>query len=96
MPAEKETTYTFTHDGATYHLPASSTAVPHITGKVLRDAFMDGDEGQLRLGFTLLEHVDADEGAIDALYSMPAPDMLEHVKEWMQFTAGEDDASLGE
>lgn len=88
--------YTFEHDGQTYALPPGETAVEKISGRFLRDAYMDGDEGQMRLGFAMLEHVDADEGALDALYSMPAPRMLEVIQEWMTFKPSEEDASLGE
>jgi hypothetical protein len=80
----------------TYRLPPGETAVSKIPGKFLRDAYMDGDEGQMRLGFAMLEAVDADQGALDALYAMPAPEMLEHVQAWMSFKPSEEDASLGE
>jgi len=88
--------YTFRHDGKTYRLPPGETAVSKIPGRFVRDAIMDGDEGELRLGFAMLENVDASEGALDALYSMPGPEMMEHVRDWMQFKPSEEDASLGE
>ena len=80
----------------TFALPPGETAVPKIPGKFLRDAYMDGDEGQMRLGFAMLEAVDADQGALDALYAMPAPEMLEVIQAWMTFKPSEEDASLGE
>ena len=88
--------YTFEHDGTTYRLPPGETAVSKIPGRFLRDAAMDGEEGQMRLGFAMLEHVDADPGAVDALYAMPAPEMLVRIQEWMTFKPSEEDASLGE
>lgn len=88
--------YTFEHDGHTYALPAGATAVDRVPGRVLRDAYLDGEGGQLRMGFTLLELVDADPGALDALYSMPAPEMLEHVAAWLSLQTVEGEPSLGE
>ena len=99
---KKETTpveerrYTFEWDGQTYNLPPAQTAVGQIPGKRLRDAYMDDNEGQMRLGFAMLEVVDADPGALDALYSMPAPTMLEHIQNWMEVSAGETAATMGE
>lgn len=95
-PKQEPGAYTFRHDGKTYRLPSGETAVSKIPGRFLRDAYMDGDEGEMRLGFAMLEHVDATPGAIDALYSMPAPEMLDHVRAWMTFKPSEEDASLGE
>lgn len=88
--------YEFTWDGSTFRLPPAESAVDKISGKSLRDAFMDGEEGQMRLGFTLLEMVDAEPGALDALYSMPAPDMLDHIQKWMELRSEEGEATVGE
>lgn len=88
--------YTFTHQGKEYSLPAGETVVERVPGRAVRDAYLDGQEGQMRLGFTMLELVDADPGALDALYDMPASDMLEHVAAWMSMTPVEGEPSLGE
>lgn len=88
--------YTFVHDGRRHTLPTAETAANVLPGRFLRDAAMEGEEGQLRLGFAMLEHVDADPDAIDALYSMPAADMMQHIQAWMQFRASDDGVSLGE
>ena len=87
--------YTFTWNDQTYQLPPAETAVNEIPGKVLRDAYMDGDEGQMRLGFAMLELVEA-PGAIEALYEMPAPKMLEHIAAWMETRADDAAATVGE
>ena len=88
--------YTFSWDGSTYVLPPPDSAVDKIPGRMLRDAYMDGDEGQMRLGFAMLEHVDTEPGTVDALYSMPAPTMLEHIQAWMELRASETEATVGE
>lgn len=71
-PKDAAYSFTVTDDGKarTYHLPAAETAVPKLSGRFLRDAYMDGEEGEMRLGFAMLEAVDADEGALDALYEI--------------------------
>lgn len=88
--------YTFRHGGKVFRLPAGETATEKVAGRFLRDAAMDGEEGQLRLGFAMLEVIDATPGALDALYSMPASQMMEHIGAWMNFKPSEDDPSLGE
>ena len=61
----------------------------------MRDAVMDGEEGQLRLSFFMLEKLEDASEALDALYSKPAQEMLPIVEAWMKFKpAG--GASLGE
>lgn len=97
--------YTFTakvkgDDGkvktVTHQLPLAEDAVPHLEGRALRDATLAGDAGELRLGFQMLEACQAKPEAVDALYSLPAPEMLEHIAGWMNFKPSEEDASLGE
>lgn len=80
----------------TYRLPPASDAAGKVSGRFLRDAYMGGDEGEARLAFATLEAAVTDQAALDALYAMPAPDMLDHVKAWMEFKVDEVDASLGE
>ena len=92
---KKPELYEFTWQDQTYQLPLATTGVDKVSGRAFRDAVMDGEEGQLRLGFAMLEAVEADPGALDALYSMPAPDMLERIGEWMEL-AREGEASVGE
>lgn len=88
--------FTFEHDGQTFSIPSALTKYDQVPGKFVRDAYMDGDEGEMRLGFTLLEMVDAEPGALDALYAKPAPEMLEVFRAWMRFRPSEEDATLGE
>jgi hypothetical protein len=88
--------YEFDWEGHTYQLPPAETAVPNMPGRLLRDAYMEGEEGQMRLGFAMLEHVDADPAAVAALYDMPAPDMLDHLQDWMKTRAEETAATVGE
>lgn len=87
--------YTFTYQDATYTLPMATDGVAKVSGRQFRDAVMGGEEGQLRLGFAMLEAVDADPAALDALYDMPAPQMLEHISGWME-KAREGEATVGE
>lgn len=94
--ATEDTTYAFEWEGHTFHLPPAETAVSAIPGRQLRDAYMDGEEGQMRLGFSMLENVEADPGALDALYSMPAPAMLDHIAKWMETRSSETGATVGE
>ena len=88
--------YTFAWDGSTYTLPPPDSAVDLIPGQVLRDAYMEGEEGQMRLGFAMLEHVDAEPGTVEPLYAMPAPQMFTHLQSWMELRAGKTEATVGE
>ena len=76
--------FTFDHDGETYSLPAPSEALTRIPGRALRDAFMDGTQGELRLAFHCVESVGADPEAIDALYAKSAPEMTEVILSWFR------------
>jgi len=88
-------TFTFEHAEETYTLPPVESVAALVPGRTMRDAVMDGEEGQLRLAFFMLEKLEDSAGAIDALYSKPAPEMLELVQGWMTFKpAG--GVSLGE
>lgn len=89
-------TFTFEHEGQTHTLPAAQTKYDQVPGRLIRDAYMDGDDGEMRLGFTLLEMVDAEPGAVDALYAKPAPEMLAIFRDWMRFRPSEEDATVGE
>jgi len=93
---QPEQMFTFEHDGEVYSIPSALTKYDQVPGKLIRDAYMDGDDGEMRLGFTLLEMVDADPAAIEALYELPAPEMLATFKDWMRFKPSEEDADLGE
>jgi hypothetical protein len=88
--------FTFEHDGETYEIPSALTKYGEVPGRLVRDAYMDGDDGEMRLGFTLLEMVDADPAALEALYAKPAPEMLDVFRDWMSFRPSEEDATLGE
>lgn len=88
--------YRFDWDGQTYELPPPQMAVDRISGKALRDAYLEGQEGQMRLGFLMLENVEAESGAVEALYSMPAPKMLDHIGDWMATRDSETGATVGE
>lgn len=98
-PAQDATTYTFHHKGKTFSIPVGAAAyekaVKQLPGRFLRDAYMDGEDGEMRMGFALIELV-ADKDAQDALYDMPAPEMMDHVKAWFSRKPSEEDASLGE
>lgn len=87
--------YEFIWADTTYRLPPADRAINQIPGRTLRDAFMEGEEGQMRLGFAMLEHSDAGD-AMDALYEMPAPAMLDHLQKWMETRTRPDGATVGE
>ena len=90
-PAE----FSFQHEDKTFTLPPIATVAGSVPGRIMRDAVMDGDEGQLRMSFHLLEQLaDADE-AIEALYSKPSPEMLQIIEAWMKFKTP-NGVSLGE
>lgn len=80
----------------TFRLPSAEDASGRVPGRFLRDASMNGQEGQIALSFATLEAAGADQAAIDALYDMPATQMLEHIAAWLQFKASPEDASVGE
>ena len=84
---EQPTTFTFAHEDVTYTLPPIESVAGLVSGRTMRDAVMDGEEGQLRLAFFMLEKLEDSEDEIEALYSKPAPDMLEIVQSWMKFKA---------
>lgn len=95
-PQTEQQVFTFEHDGKTFEIPSALTKYDQVPGRLVRDAYMDGDEGEMRLGFTLLEMVVTDEDVLDAFYAMPAPKMLTTFREWMRFRPSEEDADLGE
>lgn len=85
--AEAAAVFTFEHDEKTYTLPPVETVAKRVSGQMMRDAVMDGDEGQLRMSFFMLEQLEDSKEAINALYSMPASDMLPLIEAWMKFKA---------
>jgi hypothetical protein len=91
-----ESAYTFTVSGKRHVLPDAAAAAAHVSGRFLRDAALNGEEGQLALGFATLEAAGASDAAINALYDLPAGEMLEHIQAWMTFKAAPEDASVGE
>jgi hypothetical protein len=95
-PKQDSDAYTFRHKGKVYRLPAGENVSDKLPGRFLRDAAMDGTEGQLRLSFAMLELVDGSPGALDALYEMPATQMMEHIEAWMNHKGSEDEPSVGE
>ena len=83
-------------DGKSHTLPHPSEALALLPGRAFRDALMDGEEGQLKMAFRCLELVvDDDNPALDALYDLPAPDMIEVVATWFS-SADPSGATLGE
>lgn len=94
---EAPSEFTFDHDGATYTLPPVESVAALVPGRTMRDAVMDGEEGQLRLAFFMLELLELDPEAktLDALYEKPAPEMLGIVEAWMKFKP-KTGVSLGE
>src|SRR4030095_12648270 len=81
---EEPTEFTFEHNGETFTLPAAQTVADRVTGKMMRDAVMSGEEGQLRMSFFLLEELEGADKAREALYEKPAPEMLQLFEAWMK------------
>lgn len=88
--------FTFTHNGKTYRIASSESVATKIPGRYMRDVVMGVDNAEIRLGFAMLEHVEADEGAVDALYEMSAEEMMKTLKDWMNHKASEEEVGLGE
>lgn len=73
----------------THTLPFASKGAEKLTGRDTRDALMNGDVGQLKLGFVMLEACGAKPEAIDALYDLPNTKCLEILGEWMTHGDGD-------
>lgn len=83
-------------DGKGHTLPHPSDGLKLLPGRAFRDALMDGEEGQIRMAFRCLELVvDDGDPALDALYDLQAPDMIEIVATWFS-SADPSGATLGE
>lgn len=94
MSQQKSKPFTFPAGGKIYTLPDPLTAAKKVDGRVFRDALLDGEEGQMRMAFKLLEGGSVPKETLDALYHLPGPRMLEIVGKWMQ--RGDGVVSLGE
>lgn len=92
---EEPTEFTFEHNGETFTLPPAQTIAHLVTGRMMRDAVMQGEEGQLRMSFFMLEKLEDSDEAINALYEKPGHQMLELVQAWMEFKP-KDGVTLGE
>lgn len=90
---KKATKYTFTVKGKTYSLPLASKGAEKVSGRVMRDALMGGQEGEMRLGFALLEACGAPQATVDVIYDLPVPACTRILAEWLALGDG-DGASL--
>lgn len=90
---KKATKFTFTVGSKTYTLPLASKGADKVPGRVMRDALMGGDEGEMKLGFALLEACGADPKVVDVLYDLPMPRCLKILGDWLKLGDG-DGASL--
>lgn len=75
--------------GKMHTLPFASKGAEKLTGRDTRDALMNGDVGQLKLGFVMLEACGAKPEAIDAMYDLPNARCLEILGEWMEYGDGD-------
>lgn len=73
----------------THTLPFASKGAEKLTGRDTRDALMNGDVGQLKLGFVMLEASGAKPEAINAMYDLPNARCLEILGEWMEYGDGD-------
>lgn len=78
-------------DGEVYHLPPPTDL--KLTGRMLRDVALGGDDEKLAFGFRALEAVDPDPAALDALYDLEVQDTLAVIDEWLR-KAREDGVSV--
>jgi hypothetical protein len=83
--AEQPLEFTFEHGDETFTLAPIATVAELVSGRMMRDAVMAGEEGQLRMSFFMLEKLEGADEAIEALYSKPASEMLPIVEAWMKF-----------
>jgi hypothetical protein len=90
---KKVTKYTFTTGGKTYSLPLASKGAENVSGRMMRDSLLGGDEGEMKLGFALLEACGADQAVIDVIYDLPVTKCLEILGDWLKLGDG-DGASL--
>lgn len=82
--------YKFTGaDGKTYSLPFASKGAAQVTGRQTRDAMMDGEVGEVKLGFIMLDLCGAKQEAIDAILDLPADETVEHIAQWMKHGDGD-------
>ena len=93
---KKDTWFIFDAAGEVFTLPPATDGLAGISGRVMRDAMMSGDEGEVRLGFALLEACGAEPEAIEALYDKPALEMVKVLAAWMQHSEVTAGATLGE
>lgn len=71
-------------DGQTYALPAPTTALERMTGRDIRDALLSQDKAEeARMAFRILERCEPGQDVLDALYDLPAAEMLGIVGRWM-------------
>lgn len=90
---KKATYFAFCVEGNEHHLPLASTAAEKVPGRAMRDAFLAGEEGQMRLGFLMLEASGVDSKILDVIYDQPGPKTLEILSDWLEFGDG-DGASI--
>lgn len=75
---------TFSVGSKTYTLPSAVDAVKNMSGRDMREIFMGGQQGELTVGFRLLEASDPDPELLDALYDLPASECLKILGDWMK------------
>lgn len=91
----KVTKFTFDIAGKPYTLPLASKAAAKVSGRALRDAALNGQEGQIALGFQMLDACGADQATIDAILDLPGPRTVQIIEDWLALGDG-DGANLPE
>ena len=76
-------------DGKRHTLPLASKGAEKVEGRLLRNAALGDDGGDLALQFALLEACGATPAAINALYDLPAAKMVTLLQEWMSHGDGD-------
>jgi len=86
---DRSAPFVFTAGGEEFELPSPEEAAGKVSGRVVRDAIMDpSQDAQMRLAFATLESSGPDSAALDALYDLPAADMLQVVADWFEAAQG--------
>lgn len=93
-PAKGEP-FRFTAGAKSYTLPNVTKGRTALTGRDLRDAALGGELGQLGYLLKALEAAKPSKAALDALYDMSQPDMMDVLSAWGEHGDG-DGATLGE
>jgi hypothetical protein len=91
--ADKPTAFAFTIGEEDFTLPfVGAEIVNRVEGRIVEAAMLDGEEGQAKMAFALLRAVPDHDKDKEALRSLPFPEMLTYLLDWLKASG----VSLGE